>query len=240
MRKWIALAPVLIAIAGCGDRNGGYTAQPAPPAQPIEQAAAAPGDLMPLREGNRWVFAVESEQAVPGQMPRSERYELVYTVRSVQERDGGRVATIVVAGEGRPEHEQEWIANERGIYQISISQNGTRRAYDPPMPLVVQPVEAGRDWTWTGTGLNPAGTVGRMSVKARVLPSQEVDSDAGRFEAVPVESNTTFTVQTTEARAESTVWLRPGVGIVRYRQDIGVGEARAAMVLKLQSFEVKP
>ena len=90
-----------------------------------------------------------------------------------------------------------------------------------------------------GTGPMPNGQIGQNSVEGEILGSQEVDTENGRLTSIAVENKTRFSVPNGTGKADSLMWLAPGVGIARYTQDASVGNTRALLVLKLKSHSLK-
>jgi hypothetical protein len=118
--------------------------------------------------------------------------------------------------------------------------NGRMVRYEPTAQTVIPiPAEAGKKFLWVGSGPTPIGLPGDTRIESEIQPAQEVDSNMGRYSAVPVKSLSRYTVEGASGSSENTAWFSPGVGIVRYRQDTRKGTGRTVIVLRLKTYTLK-
>ncbi len=227
MKRVIALIVVPVALAGCGSSDG-YTAKPA---KKVADVSFKPGDeasLMPLKVGNQWVYTIESAQGSS---------ELTLKVSEVKVEGDATNATMIATMSGSPSSPTAWRVDKTGIYQVS---DGPNRTFDPPQLLVAFPLELNKEHKRTTKGPHPFGeTVGSMETMVKYVGPQDVDVDGDRIAAMAVESVTTWQSATGPAASRGMTWWTPGVGFVRQRQEVGVGQGRAVVVMKLKSHSFK-
>jgi len=65
---------------------------------------------------------------------------------------------------------------------------------------------------------------------------QECDTAMGRMQAVAIETRWTWGTGQKQGGAVSTTWWKPGVGIVRFRQEIGVQGQTGVQLFRLKSY----
>ena len=226
-------AVVGMALVGCrrGDSQGNYV--PTPVSEP-PKAAVEPGkeaDLMPLQKGNQWTYAVDVQTQANGRNQGTE-VELTWKVVSTQPAGDGVRAVIESQARGGKPQRETWMVNKKGIYQVTA---GGNTAFSTPQPVLIFPAEAGKTFVYQGTGVTPAGPVGKIYSKSTVLSQQQVDTENGTYWAVPVESKTNFAIKQTKGESVGTVWMAPKVGLVRFVQESTVGAARISYTLRLKS-----
>ena len=237
MKKPYALALVPLILAACtpsGPSGATASAKTLPPAK-IESGKEA--ELMPLAKGNRWTYSYEQTIQNPDSSTRTDQKEMEWTVLDSRPVNGGTRATIEVRSEGKAVDRQVWHVDKTGIYQVSISKLNV--PYEPMLPVLRFPLDANRSFKWKGTGIQPVGVRGSMSLSGQTLDSQEVDTEVGRFSAIPVKTKTEFPVQKLTGVASNTAWFKPGLGLVRYRSEAGVGQLIGVTVLRLKSTNLK-
>jgi len=223
------------ALIGCGNRQpaDNFVAKPLPSVPP---ATLTPGDeasLLPLDLGNQWVYTVQINRKNGAAAPIPSTYESTWKVVASAQTAKGTQATIESSRPGSKSGQQKWLTNSTGIYQLA---DGTPAvAFDPPFSLVLFPVQPGKEFTWTGTGPNGTGKPGKVTTKCTIQGSQVVDTDMGQMSAFAVEEQGSVQAGKTLARSETTVWLAPGVGIVRLYQRVLVGDQGYELLLKLKS-----
>ncbi len=202
----------------------------APP--PIAIPPGTEAKLLPLKKGNEWTYS--SEVVSRGE---TQTKDMVWRVASTRSANGGTEASIDMLQGGKVIDRQVWLQTCKGIFQVEAGKANTR--FSPPQPIVTFPLKIGGEFKHSGKGLTPLGAPGSLSTNGRVLGYQEVDSEMGRAQAIAVLTRINFEAGKSKGLAETTSWFQPGIGLVRYRMDIQVGEARGGTVLRLKSTNVK-
>lgn len=227
----IAAAAVL---AGCGSSGSNYKPTPV---KPVDEVALKPGDeksLFPVKEGNQWTYVGQTVTRVGGRQASTD-FEMVFKVVKVTPKGNGTVASIEV-NTNLPNSKtdyQQWEVNDKGIYQLSVGNPPV--PFNPPQPIALFPMEADRNFAWKGGGMTPGGKSGQSSLTSKILAPQEVDTASERYSAYGVETKGTFSVDKANGRVASFAFWTPGVGLVRYKQEIAVGENVAIQMLKLKA-----
>ena len=114
-----------------------------------------------------------------------------------------------------------------GSTRLSESGEITYRAdHDPPIPHLVLPLVEGASWQWSGTiVLTTQATVHRVPAEAvaTVMPTEVIETEAGRFEALHVRVELSMTREgvTTVTPHESWFSLEPYVVGLRSRTQFG-------------------
>ncbi|MBI3292150.1 MAG: hypothetical protein HYZ73_05000 [Elusimicrobia bacterium] len=99
--------------------------------------------------------------------------------------------------------------------------------HDPPIPLVVFPLEPGGEFQWKG--LLKIGPIKKPIVmRGQVFPEEEIEVPAGRFRCVKIY----YYEQRGKETVEEWGWYAAGVGQVKY---IGGNYAK-----RLKSFHIEP
>lgn len=231
-------AAALVVVVGCGSGGGG-TYQPKQVKAP-EKATVVAGQeakLFPLSKGNSWTYVGEAVQRA-GNQTRTAPFEFTLRVANVEtDANGNQNADIEVVVEGRVNERQQWRVNSRGIYQLSAGND--RIPFTPPQPAILFPIDMNRTFEWQGRGMSPAGQVSNFSSSSRVLAPQEVDTDAGRFSAIPVESRGRITQGDQTGQYATTAFWVPNVGLVRFRQEVVIGNTAQIQVLRLKQSVVQ-
>ena len=186
--------------------------------------------------GNQWTYTVESQQNVNGKT-QTGKGEVTFKVVNVKPAGGGTQATLEVSSGGKVTDTQVWLQNDKGLYQVSVGKD--KSPYTPMQPQIMFPVEAGKKYTWKGTGITPAAKTGTMTMKSEILGPQEVDTDMGPMSGIAIESFTSARVDNQTVTATSTTWWGPKKGLIRYRQASGFGNTQTIQILKLKSFSIK-
>jgi hypothetical protein len=231
MQRTLILSAVIassVLLAGCGGKSSGPAATSAQPAvAPINTKPGYEKTLIPFKVGNKWTYSLEQVQVRNGQRSGGTS-EVVYQVTKLD----GTLATLEISQDNKLIDRQVWQLNDKGLYQISISKNNI--PYVPAQPIALFPIDKNKSFKWTGTGITAVGKSGNQTVQTYVRDVMEVDSPAGRFNAIPFESTFDLTGGV-KGKGTSTTYLTPGVGIVRYAQKIEADVAQATVLLKLKS-----
>lgn len=233
MTRLTSLALLGLVSAGCsGGSSSGYVPQPVPH---VEKAEIKPGEettLMPLKEGNSWTYAVEAQRMAGGRSAGNAQGELTYRVASTTVEGNATRATLELISGGKTIEKQEWLANDKGVFQIGVGEKTEK--FTTPQPVILTPLKDHPSFEWRGYGLCPDGKFGNIIVRSKILDLQEVDSEIKRFSALPVESVTEYEGDGRKGNAASTTWFAPGVGIVRFKQEVVTGDRASIMLLKLK------
>lgn len=206
------------------------------PVASIPVASVTPGNeavLFPLDKGDQWTYSVSITRMVKGQQQRPIQTEWTTKVVSSEKTAEGTKATTEVYKDTELQDRQTWLSTSKGIYQLAGGKN--LATFSPRMPLIVYPVKDSATFNWSGKGPNGLGTTDPFKSTNQILGPQEIDTDMGRMSAYPVESRSTMSTGKVKGETASTVWLSPGVGIVRLRQEALSGDNGYVIVLKLKS-----
>lgn len=244
--NWLICGLAVVA-AGCGGGDKGYVPKQAkePAKATIEQGQEA--SLFPLKEGNQWTYSVTQDMRLANNQQGSQVFELTFKVTKVEQSSQGTVGTIEVWNADKLRDRQTWIVNSTGIYQASSSilnvKTGalTSSAMNPIQPALPFPVKSGQKFKWAGTGPTMLGEVGNMTSDAEVLPAQIIDTDLGkRFSAISVLAKGKYNLKTKTGEYVTTSWYAPGVGLVRFRQEVLVkDQLLGAQTFRLKAYVVK-
>lgn len=241
-QSYVSICSIVLAsgllVAGCGSGQGKYQPQPQKPLPPV---AVKPGDeasLFPLKVGNQWTYSVESLTRI-GTQTGTGRTEMIFKVLQVTPGANGTIAKIEVkttSPNAKPDT-QIWEVNKSGIYQRSVGNPPI--PFVPVQPVVMFPAEAGKKFSWKGTGLTAGGKLGTSTVESKTMPQQEVDGDGARYTAIGVDSRGTFSIGATKGMMASLSFWSPGVGLVRYRHEVAYENRVEVLTLKLKAKTVR-
>jgi hypothetical protein len=221
------LFPILM---GCGARESGYVPVPTKVA-PISTDVSNGLDLMPLRVGNRWVYSLRSEAYQGPRLLGSTQETVSYRVESVV---GGK-ARLALERDGRIIDRQVWRADAKGLYQLTAGLNDI--PYVPEQPLAIVPIKTGEKFSWSGRGMMADGKTSVGKLTSEILAPQEADTAMGTLSAIPVETHTEWA----RGKSTNTSWFKPGVGLVRLRQETNSPNGRqTVLLLTLIRSELKP
>ncbi len=227
MKRVIVLVTVPLVLAGCGS-GGGYTPKPTKKIADVSVKAGDEASLLPLKVGNQWVYVIESSQGTS---------ELTLKVTDIAQEGGATVATMTTAVSGGKGSITKWRMDRTGIYQVS---DGADRVFDPPALLIAFPLELNTEIKGSTTGPQPFGnTSGAMQTSVKYVGTHQVDIVGDRISALAVESVTTWQSANGLAVSRGMTWWTPGIGFVRQRQEVGVGQNRAVVIMKLKSHSFK-
>jgi hypothetical protein len=231
----IVIAAVLA--VGCNSAPAGYKTKKTDPVKPAEKLQPGDPSFLPLREANSWTYTMRQALRRPDAETQTLESEITFRVAKVQQSGDRTSATIEVVRNGKVEDRQVWTATPKGLYQTAMGLNSV--AFQPPQPMALAPLEPGARAKVTSRGMAPNGRVGTNQVELTVLATQVVDTGQGRMEAFPVNSLNRFTTPQGTGASEVTSFFHPGIGIVRYRQEVGFKQAAITSVLTIKSYSVK-
>jgi len=233
---WIggALLPALT-LVGC-NRGGGSSYTPKPVKAP-EAISVKPGnemELFPLKNGATWVYAVAARSTAQNGETRSAEAEITFKATDVVPDQGGVKAKIEISQGAQVTEVQTWRVDPTGIYQLTSGAKQT--PFNPPQLAFKFPFEERMRWEWKGDGGIPGGEKGMSTMTGASRGIQECDTAMGRMQAVAIETRWTWGTGQKQGGAVSTTWWKPGVGIVRFRQEIGVQGQTGVQLFRLKSY----
>lgn len=202
----------------------------------IPAATVTPGNegtLMPLDKGNQWTYSVAYVTKVNGQDQPQRTYDTVWTVTQSSQSNGVTTATIQSVGGSEKNDLQSWRLDSTGLYEVA--DGSPQVSFNPPFPVLKFPIKDDSQYSWKGTGPNGTSQGGPQTSLRTLRGSEEVDTDMGQMSAIAVDDSGTLDVKGKPGTSSSTLWFTPGVGIVRLRQEVLVGNNGYVMLLKLKS-----
>lgn len=222
----------LLATVGCRNHAPGYTPVAPVVVEPVKLAEVkSPLALMPLDLGNQWSFTLTAETYQKEKLLGSAKVAVEYRVSTVRP-DGS--ALLVLRQEGQTVDQQVWRSTADGLYQVASGLKSV--PYVPQQPLALVPLAPGQKYQWQGSAPDPNGSVVQASMTSLVLAPQNVDTGLGPLSAVPIESVTKYP----RSVARSTSWFRPGVGLVRLRQETTKKDgSQQILTLALDNYALK-
>jgi len=230
----IAFAASAAFVAGCGSSGSAYKPVPVKPVEPVAVQSVDEKSLFPIKTGNQWTYTGQTITRVSGRQGNTD-FEMTFKIVKATPKGNGQVADIEVTTNlpnSKVDH-QRWEVNDKGIYQLAVGNPPV--PFNPPQPIALFPLETDRKFAWKGLGMTPGGKSGTSNLNGKILAAQEVDGASERFSAIGVETKGTFTVDKANGQVASTAFWSPGVGLVRYRQEIMVGENVAVQTLRLKA-----
>jgi len=229
--------PVLAAV-GCGTGAGERPRAVLAPKIPVAMLEEGKESrVMPLAKGNSWTYSYEQVTREANGRQSSDQRELTWTVVRTDLVPGGIRAIIQVSSGGSVADRQVWRCDATGLFQERISNKDI--PYTPALPVMRFPLAKYGAFKWSGRGVLPVGQPGPMTVDIQVLGPQEVDTDLKRISAIAIESRSRFAAEKFQGVAANTMWFSPGVGLVRYRSEVAIGNVIGVTVIKLKSTNLK-
>jgi hypothetical protein len=233
----LAIIPIL-ALAGCGKSDPKQSKKAEPPAPKI--TAQNQRSLFPFSEGNSWNYDLEIVTEGKDRQKETRTGEIQYKVSKVTKGSDDSIrATLSVKEGGKVLDEQEWSIESNGIFQYSSK--SVKTPFTPKQPVIRFPVKDQDEFKWEGTGMTPIGKPGKMKYAFKNDGIQKnVDTEMGSMPGLFMQSAGTF--QASDGIAGELItnsWFSPGVGLIRYRQVIGLKGVNSAITLRLKSYNVK-
>lgn len=232
-------ACVLLAV-GCTPKPPRYgTAkftELAPPVttNPAETDSITDTAIFPMVVGDTWNYEFTTE--VDGN-PQGSPIECQVVVKKSEQTANGELATLDVSYDGQPGDRQVWLNAPDGLYEISSTLKDV--PFSPRQTVLEVPYKPGDAFDWSGSGITPDGTPGTLKVRSFVRNTERVDTGVEKMNALPVESHIEFESKKGTGRAVSTIYLFPGVGMVRFSQTINQGKSIIIQTLRLKSHSLK-
>lgn len=242
MTKFAFIGACVVAagvISGCNPgaaKADGYKAKAPEELKTVEFKEGTPDAealLLPLTKGNVWEYEVEIDQR-PKDAPARTKTKSNLTLRCTNvTRIGTMVkATIEAVVDDQVNERQMWLLTKSGLYQTSVGYPAV--PYNPAQPAFRVPLKSGGEFEWAGRGFLPDGSVGDGASKSKVNKPTHVDTLMGRVEAYGVDTMLAWR----DGRAASTTWYAPGIGIVRYRQEVVAKNGSAIQIMRLKSYRL--
>ncbi len=219
---------------GCKPSAGSaYQPKPQPKLEMASVKEGADQNLVPFVVGNQWTYELQQARITKRGRESADPITQTMKVTDVQRGADGTKASIDVLQDGKVVDHQVWLANAKGLYQLSVGSV----PFDPPQPVVLFPISSNQSFKWSGTGIVGAGKSGRSDAVSKVDGQQTVDTGTGSLMALAVTSSTS--IPGSKTRLQGTVWLAPGIGIARLLQDSSTTDMVGHIVLKLKGHSLK-
>ena len=225
---------------GCG--SSGTNSSPIGKTPEIKRAKITTENqrsLLPLAEGNTWTYSLEATADIAGQPKKSASGTVEYRISKVFKDSPTSVRAIMDVYQGdKKTDEQEWGVDDKGISQISVKP--TRQAFSTRQIIIRFPVKDQDSYRWEGTGITAVGRPGSMRLAFKNDGTQDVDTEMGQMNAVFIQNVGSFKANDGTLGNEGVnSWYSPGVGLVRYRQEIRLKNVATVITLRLKSYNVK-
>jgi hypothetical protein len=239
---------VVLAVGGCARQAPTPPPEPEPTPPPRSSAwlDAPPEDapLIPLVEGNRWLYDGEYVlTSDAGQTSTEGKMDILWEVTAVRGITGGRMpgidADITMSRDGEVVDKQVWRLTGNGLFQMSGGLDAPVK-FDPPSLMMPVPPNAGERLTYQGTGLTLAGLPGTIEAEGFVKEPQRTETPLAPISATAVESRGEFVAAGKRGTAITEAWFRPGLGVVRYRSELIFEGQNVQTTLRLKSTNVNP
>ena len=195
--------------------------------------------LFPFAEGNTWIYTLEIAAQATNTPKKSMSGELRYTISKVFNDSPTASRAIIDVFQGTKKSDtQEWGCDDKGLFIISTGAD--HKAYSSRQPILHFPIKDQDSFKWEGSGTTPVGKPGKMTYAYKYDGTQMVDTDMGQMNAAFMQSAGVFKTDSGEfGKLGVNSWYCPGVGLVRYRQEIELKNAATAITLRLKSYNVK-
>ncbi len=173
-------------------------------AVPASAENDATPDYFPLHEGDTWRYR--------STMPDGQTSEFTLTVVSAESTVDGVRGCIEFANP-KPAVRNCYRKTPSAVLLFDEEKLGGagKAAAHPPRPLLKLPLRPETRWGWRGVFSSP----GPIIESNEVFPSESVETPAGRFDAVKVETRIGSQGET----AVRTSWFAPDVGLVKQRTE---------------------
>ncbi|RYG27217.1 hypothetical protein EON82_00015 [bacterium] len=223
----ILLLPVLV---GCKSRPGTYTPTPPPKVEPVANRVTKAEEVLPLTIGNTWTYQLKAEEYQGNKRLGEATQTVLYRVTTV---NGNRALLELIQGDNVVDR-QSWENRPDGLYQLTTSLKNV--PYKPAQIAAPLPLEKGKRFNWVGSGMMPDSSMGAGKAVSEVMEPEPVDTAMGTLSAIPVTTVTTFKT----GRCDNTTWFRPGVGLIRLRQETTTNNGRRSIItLILTNYALK-
>lgn len=231
----ISLGATTLVLWGCKGGEGDLTNIPKANAIPL--ATIQPGkdaEVIPFKVGNEWTYGLSARAASNVKDQTRSDLEAKFKIVAIEETPQGKKVMWEMTTNGKLTDRQSWLVNSKGMYQLGVGFPNFK-LFSTPQPIVTFPIKPGQTFYWEGSGILSDGTVGKMEISSKILEPQEVDTEMGRLSAFPIESSQTFTSAARTGKGISSIYIAPGVGIVRLKQQEATNSAAVVQLLRLKS-----
>lgn len=193
---------------------------------------------MDFSVGEQWVYSMEQTTQI-AEGSQSVTMEMTMKVVEVKKGDDGttaKIESILTDGKGQKLASDTitWLLNDQGLFQASVGSG--KETYNPPLPLVPLPIVDGTTTQYKGFG--PRETVGPEGpIDAEIHHGgwQEVDTDMGRKQAYTIQAVRTWTINSVPAATSLTMWVTPGIGVVRILSETTTQDGRISSIRRIKS-----
>ena len=235
----LSICAFVVCVAGCGGPTK-YKPQSVPKATPVEVNLGNQKSLLPSKAGNYWVYQVEQELRRDGQPNPLMSSKLATYKISKSEELPGNVTKISfdIYRDDEIIDQQEWEISDGGIYQNSITK--AHVPFEPKQLICKFPIKTDEVNTWKGQGLTPLGLPGESTMDVTTSTIQVVDTGVGPLSSQAVETKGSFVItdKKVEGKAISTLWMSPGIGIVRFQQEARARNTYVKTTLRLKNYNL--
>ncbi|MGC8669479.1 MAG: hypothetical protein ACP5VE_15335 [Chthonomonadales bacterium] len=219
--KAAVLVPGMLLLAGCGGQEPEWPdmAYLTREAAPIKSNAS----VFPLAVGNRWVYRMSA---------LNHSGTIVMAVTGTK-RVGDVVGFVMTSFlNGKPVQSEVYAPLAREVVRLATGSSANVQVV-PPAPMIRFPLNDGDTYDWHGRFLFPTGpTMGDLT--AQITGPELVDTPAGSFHTWRLDTVTRVRAGGAEGKALLSMWLAPGVGMVK--QELGIEGKGVTSVL--QSYRV--
>lgn len=223
---------------GCGITKRGYVPQPVEKPEPVALAKGQERSLMPLSRDSVWTYKLTTEIYRDGELVGSGDQIVTYVVLKSEKSGDRTTATLELRSGDKVIDRQEMYQDATGLFQTTVGINPIVK-FSPPQPILLSPVDEHKEFSYKGMGLKPDGKAGAFSSKSSIHESQSVDTDQGAFSAIPIETTINYGPESTKP-GHNVTFFRPGLGIVRFRQETSSGRQLVVTTLRLKNYAIKP
>ena len=231
-----------VAIVGCGKSDPASTTSNPKATPEVKITTQNQSSLFPFAVGNSWTFAMEVSLEAPNQPRSTGNLVVQYTVTKVTNEGSTVKATLDVSNNGKVQDQQVWSVDSTGIYQLStkVTPRTEPLLFVPKQPVMRFPIKDQETFKWEGTGLTPINKKGTMKYAFKCDGNQTVDTEMGSMNSLFMQTGGSFkTDEGVEGGLVINAWFSPGVGLVRYRQEIGTKTAKSSITMRLKSYNIK-
>lgn len=225
LKPGAAFAAALLCLAsltGCGGPEPDWPdmAYLTRDAAPLKSNAS----FFPLAVGNRWVYRMQA---------LGHTGSLVIAITGTK-RVGDVVGFVMTSFlKGKPVQSEVYAVLGNQVVRLATGSQADVQIV-PHAPMIRTPLNDGDTYDWHGRFLFPTGPV-MGDLSAEVTGPELVDTPAGSFRTYRLDTVTKVRVPGSQGKALISVWLAPGVGMVKQELEI---EGKGVTSV-LQSYRVR-
>ena len=191
---------------------------------------------MPTVQGCSWTYSAEIQRQVAGQPPQTSTADVTYKIDAVKKEGDTTRFQLGIYQNDKKRDEQNWRIDPKGIFQVSIGPKAN--PFTPPQPVVAFPAKLGVVFDWDGTS-SVGGRRQSSKLKGQITGEQLVDTELGSVMAYLIETGSESTIANGKSVTITSSYMRPGVGIVRYKQESRTAQAATVITLRLKDYTIK-